>query len=269
MDLLLVRSLWGVDLPWDDAFPRIRAAGYGAIEAPMPPPPERTRFRDALDAHGFPYIAMVFTEGTTPGEHAASLARQLGEATDLGAHLVVAHSGRDGWDDDANAAYLAAALNAEAAGGLPVAHETHRGRILYNPWTTARMLGRLPELRLCCDFSHWVVVCERLLSTESEIVAAAAARCIHLHARVGFEEGPQVPDPLAPEYAPHLAAHETWWDAVWDAQEARGDAVTTLTPEYGPPAYLHTIPGTGEPVADLWAVCDAQAQRQAARFARR
>lgn len=149
-----------------------------------------------------------------------------------------------------------------------MAHETHRGRTFYNPWTTARVLEGVDGLQLCCDLSHWVCVCERLLDDEG-ILRLCAQRCLHIHARVGYEEGPQVPDPAAPEYRPHLEAHERWWDMMWDQQEKRGMAATTLTPEFGPPAYLHTLPHTNVPVADLWAVCNWQAARQKQRFAAR
>jgi hypothetical protein len=147
-----------------------------------------------------------------------------------------------------------------------VAHETHRGRALYNPWITRRLLRHFAPLRLCCDFSHWVCVCERLVDTEIDILRECAARCIHLHARVGYEEGPQVPDPRAPEYQRHLEAHERWWQLIWEAQAAAGHLRSTLTPEYGPPDYLHTLPYSKMPVANLWEVCDWQAQRSAARF---
>ena len=149
---------------------------------------------------------------------------------------------------------------------VPVSNETHRGRILYNPWVTSRMLERFPSLKLCCDFSHWVCVCERLLDTETDIIQQAADHCIHLHARVGYEEGPQVPDPRAPEYQLHVEAHERWWKMVWDSQIARNVSVSTLTSEYGPLNYLHTLPFSQTPVANLWEVCEWQTQRQAARF---
>ena len=42
---------------------------------------------------------------------------------------------------------------------------------------------------------------------------------------------------------------------------------STLTPEFGPPPYLHTLPHTNVPVADLAAVCDWMASRQRDRFA--
>lgn len=86
---------------------------------------------------------------------------------------------------------------------------------------------------------------------------------------MGYEEGPQVPDPRAPEYGTHLAAHEAWWDLIWASQARRGFEVSTLTPEFGPPRYLHTLPYSDCPVADLEAVCDWQALRQAKRFQRK
>ena len=44
-------------------------------------------------------------------------------------------------------------------------------------------------------------------------------------------------------------------------------AVSTLTPEFGPAPYLHLLPHTQTPVADLADICDWMARRQAGRFA--
>ncbi|MDQ4076530.1 MAG: hypothetical protein M3220_09835 [Chloroflexota bacterium] len=66
-----------------------------------------------------------------------------------------------------------------------------------------------------------------------------------------------------------LQAHEQWWSWIWEAREAQGAEVITLTPEFGPPRYLHTLPYTDVPVVNLWEICDWQAQRQAANFAKR
>ncbi|MEN9936098.1 MAG: hypothetical protein RLZZ387_2677 [Chloroflexota bacterium] len=269
MRLRLFRHLWGVDGPWEATFPRVKESGYHGIEAPVPVPERREELRRLLDAHGFAYIAMIFTAGRTVDEHIESFREQVAAASELRPRLINAHSGRDGWDEAESARFFEAALAIEAEAGLPVAHETHRGRVLYNPWVTDRLLARFDRLRLCCDLSHWVCVCERLLDDELEIIRRCAERCIHLHARVGFEEGPQVPDPRAPEYARHLEAHERWWGMIWDAQQARGDAETTLTPEFGPPGYLHTLPYTRMPVADLWQVCNWMAERESEQFTRR
>lgn len=266
MDLKLVRHLWGVEEAWETAFPRIKASGYEAVEAPIPAAADRRRFRALLAEYDLGYIAMVFTAGTTVGDHVESFRSQVAMSQALQPLLVTSHSGRDGWDEGANSSFFEQAIEVERALGLPVAHETHRGRVLYNPWVTSRLLDQFEHLMVCCDFSHWVCVCERLLETEMSIIRQCAQRCIHLHARVGYEEGPQVPDPRAPEYQRHVEAHERWWQLIWETQASQGRAVSTLTPEFGPPHYLHTLPYTQAPVADLWEICDWQAERQAARF---
>lgn len=268
MHLMLFRHLWGVDGAWEDVFPKIRDAGYAGIEAVLPEPQDRERFRALLDRHGFEYIPQIFTGGDSIEAHVDSFRRQVQAGAEMGARQINCHSGRDGWSEAQAVDFYERALEIERAIGLPVAHETHRGRVLYNPWVTSRLIERLDDLKLCCDFSHWVCVCERLLDGELEIVRRCAERCIHIHARVGYEEGPQVPDPRAPEYQRHLEAHEAWWRLIWDAQAARGETISTLTPEFGPPLYLHTLPHTQQPVADLWEVCEWQARREEESFAR-
>ena len=56
---------------------------------------------------------------------------------------------------------------------------------------------------------------------------------------------------------------------IWDSQAGRGMAVSTLTPEFGPPSYQHTLPPDGTPIGNLAEICDWQAARQAQRFANR
>ena len=269
MQLLLTRHLWGIDESWELAFPRIQAAGYGAIEAPLPAPADQARFRDLLSQYGFAYIAMVSTRGNTVADHIDTFRSQVSESRSLQPILINSHSGRDGWDESQSREFYSSALALETTLDIPVAHETHRGRILFNPWITQRLLQQFEHLHLCCDLSHWVCVCERLLDSELDIIKQCAQRCTHLHTRVGYEQGPQVPDPRAPEYQRHLEAHERWWQLIWEAQDARGQQVSTLTPEFGPPNYLHTLPYSNTPVADLWDVCNWMANRQTARFLNR
>ncbi len=269
MKLLLFRHLWGVCGTWEQVFPTFMESGYQGIECALPPRQEHPRLRRLLDEYHFEFIPQIFSRGPTVEEHLESFREQAMLAAELHPRLVNAHSGRDCFSEEESLRFFEAALELEAAAGLVIAHETHRGRILYNPWTTSHLLKLFKGLKLCCDFSHWVCVCERLMDDQAKILEDCAQRCIHLHARVGYEQGPQVPDPRAPEYQPHLEAHERWWALVWDAQEKQGDPATTLTPEFGPPDYLHTLPYTKAPVCDLREICDWQARRQAARFAQR
>jgi hypothetical protein len=57
-----------------------------------------------------------------------------------------------------------------------------------------------------------------------------------------------------------------WREQGWHSQLARGFAISTLTPEFGPPPYLQTLPHTNVPGADLTKVCDWMAARQRQRF---
>ena len=104
------------------------------------------------------------------------------------------------------------------------------------------------------------------MTEEEGILRECARRAIHIHARVGFENGPQVNDPRAPEWKNHVDAHERWWTWIWEAQRAQGASLVTLTPEFGPPSYLPTHPFTQAPLANLEEICNWQAQRQAQRF---
>ena len=268
MRLQRVRHMWGTEMPWESSFPKAKAEGFTAIECGMPPEAEESRFLKLLKEHAFEYIAMAFSGGPDTKAHVASFRQQIERAKRLGAIKVTCHSGLDGWSPAEADAYFKEVLAIESSVGLTVGHETHRGRQLFNPWQTRDLLERHPNLKLCADFSHWVVVTERLLTGCDDIIALAASRTVHVHSRVGYEQGPQVPDPRAPEYEPALLAHEKWWDTVWAAQRKQGMEVSTLTPEFGPPAYMHTLPYTNVPVSNLWAICKWIADRQAERFAK-
>jgi len=274
MRLVLVRPLWGVDLSRGLApfAPLWRERGYEALEAAMRMVPDRTDLARALRHHGFRLIPQIHTHGLDPGGpvrvHLESLTRQLEECLDLEPLFFNAHSGYDGWTEAEAIDFFGQALELEARLGVTICHETHRQRYLGIPWHLPALIRAFPTLKLTCDFSHWVCVCERLLPDLDDILGGAARHCHYLHARVGFEQGPQVPDPRAPEYARHLAAHEHWWRQVWTAQQARGMSQSPLAPEFGPPPYLSTIPYTQAPVAELAEICDWMARREQEQFER-
>ena len=274
MDLHLYRHLWGLGQPDDQTLGAIVAEGlYTGIECPLPEEAGESAFRALLDRHQLRFLALSFTAGlafdtsASPAVHLATLRQDLARAKRLGATLVNVHSGWDGWDLATARDFLRDAVAVGRDSGLTVVHETHRGRILYHPLIVRTLVEEVPGLELCGDFSHFAVVCERLPGDAE--VAALMPRIRHIHARVGHAEGPQVNDPRAPEHQVALAAHERWWDAMWDAQQALGRDIVTLTPEFGPPAYQQTLPYTNQPVSDLAAICAWQARRQRDRLTAR
>ena len=110
-------------------------------------------------------------------------------------------------------------------------------------------------------------MCERLLDTEAEELATVIPRVAHIHARVGYAQGPQVPHPAAAKWQPELARHRQWWEAIWRARLDQGQSVLTMTPEFGADDYLHHHPFTDEPVADLREINRWMAEKEREHFA--
>ncbi len=266
MELKLFRSLWGVAESWEEAFPRIKADGFAGVEYLVPPADEETRWRELLAAHQLDFLPLLFTRGASVDEHLESFTRQMERAITFTPVRANCHAGHDYWSRQETERFFEEALNVIDGVPFDVGFETHRGRILFHPWVTGDLLERFSTLQVTCDLSQWVVVCERLLDTEGAILEACADRCVHIHARVGHEEGPQVPDPRAPEVARHLEAHERWWQMIWKAQAERGLSLSTLCPEIGPPPYQQTLPYTGAAVADPNEIVKWMAERQVERF---
>ena len=256
MRLIMIKALWGMTGTPAEMLARAAGAGYQGVEFwPGQFTLSVSEWSALLDAHGLAAIVGALVEQREQLEPTL---------TELARHrplLINLHSGRDSMRRDEGHAFFEEALRLEAAISVPVAHETHRGRLFYTPWDTADYLRVHPALKINADYSHWVNVCERLPDDQAEALALANARALRIHGRVGYEEGPQVPDPSASEYAHAVAWHERQWQQIRDHHTQAGAEQLTFTPEYGPPPYLHTLPHTNVPVADLWDVCLWGAER--------
>jgi len=274
MELAHFRALWGVEEGYETAFPKFRERGYRGVEALLYVPDERYLphvgqrkvFDREREQAGLEFIGVIWTLGATVEEHIESFREQYGANVDHGAKLVNAMGGRDIWSEVEVLKYYETVLALEASVGCPVTHEIHRSRPFYHPSRFLALIDYLPELKLCADFSHWTCVCEGMLEESLEAIDRCAKQTWHLHTRVGYEEGPQVADPRAPEAQRYVALHEAWWEKVWASQRARGMDRLTATPEFGPPPYMQTLPYTGAPVACLEEICDWQMRRQEAHF---
>lgn len=116
------------------------------------------------------------------------------------------------------------------------------------------MVKRFPTLRLTADYSHFMLVCERLLDhpTDDERFRLFASRVDHLHARVGTAEHAQISD--VAESKKECEHMQRWWEMIWDAQKDR--KWTTLVPEYGPAPYAMTSE------IDVWGLTNREMERQ-------
>eukprot|EP01087_Luapelamoeba_hula_P013406 TRINITY_DN3827_c1_g1_i1.p1 TRINITY_DN3827_c1_g1~~TRINITY_DN3827_c1_g1_i1.p1 ORF type:complete len:236 (+),score=33.46 TRINITY_DN3827_c1_g1_i1:322-1029(+) len=194
---------------------------------------------------------------------------QLLDARELSPIFINSHSGKDWFSTSQAVEFFTAAVVIEKEVGIKVTHETHRSRILYSPWIMCNILPQVPELKLCADLSHFVVCSEThpLDPKLTEAVVAIADRVHHIHARVGFDQGPQITDPRAPEWSEYVRGHELWWEAIWKSQNSRELAFTSVTPEFGPAPYMHLLPYTQQPVSNLWDICNFMHQRLRSKFA--
>lgn len=260
MRLEIFRTLWGYRGSWQQALDEALGAGFDGIEARIPETAaQRIINARLLREQNVLYIATLFTstpvlprQSDSPQVHLEDLRMKLDWAAELGPRLVNVLPGNDRWALSEQVDFFARAAELASACGLRVCFEIHRGRSLYSPWVTLDVIHQVPELRFTSDISHWLVTCERLLDDPADDLSAFIERVDHIQARVGYDQGPQVPHPGAPEYAEVLAFHQRHWENIWSSQEKRGLQTTTLTPEFGPDGYLHHLPFTDVPVADLW-----------------
>lgn len=197
-------------------------------------------------------IAGIATQGLTPKGHITSLEQQVARALYYEPITINCHTGRDIFSFEDNVTIFKRAMALEAEYGVPLVHETHRTRPTFSTLMTEQLLQALPDLKLNLDISHWMVVHESDLSDQVERVSALVAQAWHVHARVGFEEGPQVSDPTSPLWLDHLHNHIAWWQKVVDAAKRRGQKTLTITPEFGPFPYAHVNPVTGKPLTNIW-----------------
>lgn len=274
MEFTLFKTLWGHSGTAMTGAELAAEAGFGGIEAPTPADAqERQRLQDALQAHAMDYICEICTAGSyvpdrhaTPEQHLADLRRKIELGLPLKPRFYNVMGGCDAWPLAQQVDFFGKAKAIADEYQVLCSFETHRGRSFFNPWLTRDVLKQLPDIVITCDFSHWVVVCERLMDCEWDTITAVAEQAHHIHGRVGYDQGPQVPHPAAPEYADALASHERCWEAIWNAQARRGYTSTTMTPEFGPDGYLHCLPFTAAPVADLWEVNRWIGERQQHHF---
>ncbi|MDV3349250.1 sugar phosphate isomerase/epimerase [Leptolyngbyaceae cyanobacterium CCMR0082] len=282
MKLLILRSWWTGPTDLDLLVQQTLNDGFDGIEGPIPQDKQQQQqLRQLLQDNDLVFIAEATTgsDSNDPkdwwiprpdrsiDDHLGDLKWVIDHAQDMGALFVSTMCGYDAWSWQQNVDFFGRALELEHTSGCIVSFETHRSRSLYNPWTTRDLLKEYPSMKLTCDFSHWCVVCERLIDTEWSILELCAERAQHIQCRVGYPQHAQVSDPRAPEYQEALTAHERWWSLIWEKQRIRGMAQTTMMPEFLYDGYMQTLPYTNMPVADVWEITCWMAQRQRQRFA--
>lgn len=240
MDILFFCTTWGQKAgSWEAFFASIVAQGYDGVETGIPVPEEKEMFFEGLHKYGLRFIGQHWeTADANIGLHRDQYEQQLRDLAALKPLFINSHTGKDFFTKAQNNSLLEIAGKVSLETGIPVVHETHRGRFAFAAHVTAEYLNAFPDLRLTLDVSHWCVVAESLLQDQREVLDLAIERTAHIHARVGFEQGPQVWDPELPEYHEALNFHLKCWDKVIANHKKTGKDMLSITPEFGPFPYL-------------------------------
>lgn len=250
--LIILATNWGFEGSWDDFFSKAKKEGYDGAELWWPSDEkERNTLYAALNKYGMKIGFLTGSGETDFAKNEKEFQQAVTEAAKAKPLYINCHSGKDYFTAEQKSKLIAFTSDLSAKSGVPIYHETHRGRALYSAPVTKEQMDKNPSLRLTLDASHWCVVHESLLHDQAETMALALTRTDHIHARIGHAEGPQVNDPRAPEWEWAVKTHFEWWDKVVETKKKEGKPITFLT-EFGPPDYLPTLPYTRQPLANQW-----------------
>lgn len=253
--LKIFATNWGFSGSVDTFCAAIKKEGYDGTEMWWPGNKEKqAELFAALKKYELEVGFLCGSGSVDYADHRDSFKKSINAATtEFGQKplFINCHSGKDFFTYEQNKVLIDHTTEVSTKTGIPIYHETHRGRMLFAAHITRNFIEKNPGLKLTLDISHWCNVHESLLQDQQETIKLALSRVGHIHSRIGHEEGPQVSDPRAPEWEAAVKAHLDWWDTVVGHKVKNGETLTVLT-EFGPPNYLPTLPYTKQPVADQW-----------------
>ena len=253
-ELIVLGTNWGFSGTIQEFCARIKADGFDGAEIWYPADEKgQQELQDAFKKNGLRFGILIGSGDANPKTNLDQFAQMLERAIKAKPLYINCHSGKDYFSFADNKSFMDLTTIMSKESGIPVYHETHRGKSLYSAPITKGFINSLPELRVTLDISHWCNVHESMLDDQKETVALALSRTDHIHARIGHPEGPQVSDPRAPEWKFAADAHFGWWDRVVEQKKKEGKRMTILT-EFGPPDYMPTTAYTRQPLADQWQI---------------
>lgn len=252
MKIKILQPLWGHEhLPIEEFLEMTRLAGYDGVDTWIPADKETAQqLARYVDKHNLILVAHQHeAEGATFDQFKQSFLENLKYCASFNPVLINSHTGRDWFSMEQHFELIDVANEFSYQYSIPVAHETHRGRMGSAPFVMKEYFAQ-KDFLLTADFSHWTCVTESLLDHFEDILSVAIERSRHIHTRVGFEQGPQIPDPRTLHWKYALEKFLSWWDRIVISNIKRGTKLLTMTTEFGPPPYMPVDPVSGKPVAN-------------------
>ena len=138
---------------------------------------------------------------------------------------------------------------------VPIVFETHRDCITNDMFMTLQLIEAIPNMRLCADFSHYVLGRELSLPMSEEFTAhfdRLIERSDCFQGRIANREQIQIPIAF-PRHAEWVELFKNFWAKGFKSWRARNpdDAELVFLCELGPPDYAITD-ANGHEMSDRW-----------------
>lgn len=257
MEIKFFCPLWGSEnLTFGEFLAKVKAAGFDGVEFSLSlEQSAKTKLLNEVRMSGLLLIGQHWETATSDfSEYKKQYLSRLYDQVEGKPIMINSQTGKDFFSFDQNSELIRVASDFSEKTGIPVVHELHRGKFSFAAHITRNFFKAFPGLRVCADFSHWCTVAETLLEDQEEAVDLAIERADHIHARVGYHEGPQIPDPRASEWKEIVEMHIGWWERIILRAAGEDREYFTVTPEFGPFPYMIPLPHSQEPIADQWDV---------------
>lgn len=254
---------WGSEnISWTKFAKQIKKDGFVGVEVfPLADMERNQDMIEVLNDEGLSYILLhtELKEGSNFEQYLDALERNLYtllsyQDNGIKPEFIVSQTGREYYSMTQMESCFALCDRVSKESGIPIIHETHRNKWSYAAHVAKDYLTEFPSLELALDISHWVCVSESYLEDQQEAIDLAIRHTRHIHARVGFPQGPQVTDPRTAENQEALLHHLAWWDYWIKYLLQSGSSCATITPEFGPHPYMAYLPNTTQSLANQYEV---------------
>ncbi|SDC68423.1 xylose isomerase [Niabella drilacis] len=247
MDIQFLYPRWGAEaIPWHSFLHSVKEEGFAGIEwNPDGTGADNNAVVRLLQEMQLDYAIVTTVAAPYTGfdDYLLQLRRHLVQLTDKEVFafkplFISLQTGREFFTEEQVVICDELTCEIRERTGISIYHETHRNKWTYAVHLLPPVIKRRRNIAFTLDVSHWFCVSESYLSDQQEAVLMAIEHAHHIHARVGYDQGPQVADPALPEYAEALNEHLRIWDQWIEMRRKKGYRTSTITPEFGPPPYM-------------------------------
>jgi len=157
--------------------------GYDGVEISLPDSVvQQKEYLSVLADNGVPYIVQHWqTDKKNVDEYISEYITRMEMNAYAKPLFINSQTGKDFFSFEDNCRIIEKAGEIEAKTGIPVFHETHRGKFSFACHVIPAYLNVFPDMKITADFSHWVNVSESLLEHQQENLDKVIPNVHHIH----------------------------------------------------------------------------------------